>query len=228
MLHGAQTFVVAIDVAKTKMVAGFGPEERLDPLPGQVDQSIRQPRIRRAGRANCPSRGCASGSHHGAHGDVRRHVRAMLLAHGVELYVMSPKRVHDAAEVFDAVPSMHDAKACVVIAQLHQEKVSKRYVAPTRSAHTCELSRTNVSFTLSLCSFTSANSKHCLRATGPKRSSGNFVGRPTLTKRGNSAVRRYLYLAALRLIQKDPLIAHGIRHARMQRMPIGRTPCVIC
>ena len=25
------------------------------------------------------------------------------------------------------------------------------------------------------------------------RSSGNFVGRPTLTKRGNSAVRRYLY-----------------------------------
>ena len=43
------------------------------------------------------------------------------------------------------------------------------------------------------------------------RSSGNYVGRPTLTKRGSAAVRRYLYLAALRLIQRDPLIARWYR-----------------
>ena len=43
------------------------------------------------------------------------------------------------------------------------------------------------------------------------RSSGNYVGRLKLTKRGSAAVRRYLYLAALRLIQSDPLIARWYR-----------------
>jgi transposase len=45
--------------------------------------------------------------------------------------MLSPKRVHDAAEVFDGVPSMHDAKACVVIARLHHQGVSKPYSEPS-------------------------------------------------------------------------------------------------
>ncbi len=35
------------------------------------------------------------------------------------LYRVSPKRVHDAAEVYDGVPSLHDAKAAYIIARLH-------------------------------------------------------------------------------------------------------------
>ncbi len=32
---------------------------------------------------------------------------------GIALYRVSPKRVHDAAEVYDGVPSLHDAKAAL-------------------------------------------------------------------------------------------------------------------
>jgi transposase len=38
--------------------------------------------------------------------------------------------VHDAREVFDGVPSLHDAKSCVVMAQLHRQGVSRPYCAP--------------------------------------------------------------------------------------------------
>ena len=38
-----------------------------------------------------------------------------------------PKRVRDAREVFDGVPSLHDAKSCVVMAQLHRQGVSRAY-----------------------------------------------------------------------------------------------------
>ena len=41
--------------------------------------------------------------------------------------MLSPKRVHDAKEVFDGVPSLHDAKSCVVMAQLHRQGVSRAY-----------------------------------------------------------------------------------------------------
>lgn len=35
------------------------------------------------------------------------------------VYRVSPKRVHDAAEVYDGVPSLHDAKAAYIIARFH-------------------------------------------------------------------------------------------------------------
>lgn len=38
---------------------------------------------------------------------------------GVAIYRVSPKRVHDAAEVYDGVPSLHDAKSAYIIARLH-------------------------------------------------------------------------------------------------------------
>jgi transposase len=43
------------------------------------------------------------------------------------------------------------------------------------------------------------------------RSSGNYLGRPSLTKRGSAVVRRYLYLAALRLVHQDTRIAQWYR-----------------
>jgi transposase len=39
-----------------------------------------------------------------------------------------------------------------------------------------------------------------------EKSSGRYKGQLKLTKRGNSTARKYFYLAALRLIQSDPLV----------------------
>jgi len=41
------------------------------------------------------------------------------------VYRVSPKRVHDAAEVYDGVPSLHDAKAAYIIARLHLDGGSR-------------------------------------------------------------------------------------------------------
>lgn len=44
---------------------------------------------------------------------------------GYPIYRVSPKRVHDAAEVYDGVPSLHDAKAAYLIGRLHQDGASE-------------------------------------------------------------------------------------------------------
>ncbi len=44
---------------------------------------------------------------------------------GIGVYRVSPKRVHDAAEVYDGVPSLHDAKAAYLIGRLHLEGISQ-------------------------------------------------------------------------------------------------------
>jgi transposase len=43
------------------------------------------------------------------------------------------------------------------------------------------------------------------------KSSGNVIGRPSITKRGSSEARAWLYLAALRLVKNDPVIAAWYR-----------------
>jgi hypothetical protein len=53
---------------------------------------------------------------------------ALLKSEGVAVFMLSPKRVHDAKEVFDGVPSLHDAKSCVVMAQLHRQGVSRTHL----------------------------------------------------------------------------------------------------
>jgi hypothetical protein len=46
---------------------------------------------------------------------------------GVPVFRISPKRVHDAAEVYDGVPSLHDAKAAYLIGRLHLDGGSRRW-----------------------------------------------------------------------------------------------------
>ena len=58
----------------------------------------------------------------GTYGDA---LRVQLLARGVPTFAVSPKRCHDAAEIFDGVPSMHDAKATSILARLHVQGLSK-------------------------------------------------------------------------------------------------------
>ncbi|MCP5443251.1 MAG: transposase [Chromatiaceae bacterium] len=52
----------------------------------------------------------------GTYGDALYHHLTDL---GLPVYRVSPKRVHDAAEVYDGVPSLHDAKSAYIIGRLH-------------------------------------------------------------------------------------------------------------
>ena len=58
----------------------------------------------------------------GTYGDP---VRELFAGLGVAVYMASPKRVHDAAEIYDGVPSLHDAKAAYLIGRLHLEEGSR-------------------------------------------------------------------------------------------------------
>ena len=60
----------------------------------------------------------------GTYGDS---VREAFRQAGVKVYRVGAKRSHDAAEVYDGVPSLHDGKSCAIIAQLHGEGVSREW-----------------------------------------------------------------------------------------------------
>lgn len=58
----------------------------------------------------------------GTYGDALKYQFAL---RGVPVYRVSPKRSHDAAEVFDGVPSWHDVKSAGLLARLHLDGVSE-------------------------------------------------------------------------------------------------------
>jgi len=60
----------------------------------------------------------------GTYGDA---LRRLFEGHGMAVYRISPKRVHDSAEVFDGGPSLHDAKAAYQIGRLHLEGASRHW-----------------------------------------------------------------------------------------------------
>ena len=61
----------------------------------------------------------------GTYGDVLRH---RLGALDFPIYRVSGKRAHDMAEVHDGVPSLHDAKSAAIIAKLHLDGASSRWM----------------------------------------------------------------------------------------------------
>jgi len=64
----------------------------------------------------------------GSYGDP---LRSLLWGAGIRVYRVSPKRSHDAAEVYDGVPSWHDAKSAAILAKLHKDGASELW--PFRS-----------------------------------------------------------------------------------------------
>jgi transposase len=74
----------------------------------------------------------------GTYGDA---LRWQLRQRGATLYRVSAKRVHDAAEVFDGVPSLHDPKSAELIARLHVLGHSEAWVeaSPPRRALSAQL-----------------------------------------------------------------------------------------
>jgi transposase len=122
----AAACVVAIDVAKQKFYAA------LTNLRGVVAQIIRfeHPRqtlvmldlLMKLRAAKLDVQVVLEPT--GTYGDALKH-----LLHRKEIcvYEVSPKRTHDLAEVLDGVPSMHDPKATVVLAQLHAMGKSRQW-----------------------------------------------------------------------------------------------------
>jgi transposase len=120
-----QTVVWAVDVAKVEQFGVLMDSER------EVVVTLRW-----AHPAETPGllerlRGLACGSltavmeSTGVYGDT---LRRQLREAGIEVHQMSAKRVHDACEVYDGVPSMHDAKAAQVIGRLYFEGASRVWV----------------------------------------------------------------------------------------------------
>jgi transposase len=70
----------------------------------------------------------------GTYGDA---LRGYLTGLGFAVYRVSPKRVHDAAEVYDGVPSLHDAKSAYLIGRVHLDGASAPWeeLAESRRDH---------------------------------------------------------------------------------------------
>jgi len=79
----------------------------------------------------------------GTYGDF---LKAQAMGREIAVYVVSPKRCHDAAEIFDGVPSLHDAKATVLLAQL-MFKAKQRSTRIQRTGETCELPWNDANYT---------------------------------------------------------------------------------
>ena len=120
---GSGRAVFAIDVAKVDMVAtivaGDGRVVRTVCWKNPGENGLVLQLLSGLRRAGLSVEAVMESS--GTYGDVLRH---QLLEHGVPVYRVSGKRTHDAAEVYDGVPSLHDAKSAAIIAKLHLDRAS--------------------------------------------------------------------------------------------------------
>lgn len=116
--------LVGIDIAKTKMMAVFGTEAG-EPVLRVGFEHPRQSRdfiaVLQALAAEGKRVDVAS-EPTGTYGDALNY--QMHLA-GLALYRVSPKKTHDAAELFDGVPSQHDGKDATLVMKLHSQNLSK-------------------------------------------------------------------------------------------------------
>ena len=117
--------VFAIDVAKVDMVAAVAAAD------GQVLHTICWKAPEQNSTVLAILRGFRSAGltvetvmePSGTYGDVLRH---QLEQDAFPVFMVSGKRTHDAKEIFDGVPSLHDAKAAAIIARLHADGLSTR------------------------------------------------------------------------------------------------------
>lgn len=118
--------IVAIDVAKTKFVAAIATTA------GDAVKLVKFEHPRQTGLFLGQLSILAEGGHTpsvvmeptGTYGDALRY---QCHQRGLTVHMMPPKHTHDFAEVFDGVPSMHDAKAAVVLAKLQAIKPARAW-----------------------------------------------------------------------------------------------------
>lgn len=120
---GAERLTVAVDVAKTNFMAALmkPDNEVLTTLRWQHPQETRLLEQGLLSSGIPMNRIDIVLEPTGVYGDSLRHRLGRM---GMSIWRVNPKRVHDVAEVFDGVPSLHDAKSAYLIGRLHQEGAS--------------------------------------------------------------------------------------------------------
>lgn len=119
----ASEAVFAIDIAKEKQFALLSTaDESVSQLvywhhPEQTPELLAQ-----LSNLDCPITVVMEST--GTYGDALRYQFRRL---AFEVFQASAKRVSDAREIYDGVPSLHDAKAAVIITRLHRAGLTKRW-----------------------------------------------------------------------------------------------------
>lgn len=122
--------VVGIDIAKEAMMAAVMDDDREVHVtvkwshPTETSQFIEL--VAALGEASGGLEVAMEPS--GVYGDA---LRWQLIRAGFEVNRVSPKRSHDMAEVYDGVPSLHDAKSSAIVARLHLDGASERWPVKT-------------------------------------------------------------------------------------------------
>jgi transposase len=132
-----QRVTVGVDVAKRGMVAavmdeaqrvvktvGWSHPEESDTFLGFV-----------SGLQACSASVAVAMEPSGVYGDA---LRWQLLAAGIDVYRVSPKKSKDMSEIYDGVPSSHDGKSAAIVAVLHSRGTSDPW--PMESDRERELS----------------------------------------------------------------------------------------
>jgi len=116
-----EKIAVAIDVAKQKQYAV------LTNMDGSLSELFRWQHPEQTsqvfeaiGVLDCPTTVIVEST--STYGDIFRH---QSLLRGFDVHQASAKRVHDAKEVYDGVPSLHDAKAARIIARFYLDGLTK-------------------------------------------------------------------------------------------------------
>lgn len=122
---GSASLVFAVDVAKEDFVAALVAEggdllERVKWSHPIQTRGVLDGLVALQGRGELVVVMESSGSY----GDV---LRWQLHERGIAVYRVSSKHVHDSAEIYDGVASLHDAKATDLIALLHRHGRSRRW-----------------------------------------------------------------------------------------------------
>jgi transposase len=122
----AALVIVAIDVAKQRQVAALCDPQGQDQVLVRFEHPEQTPRFMDlvGSLQSAQKQVQVVMEPTGTYGDILCY---QAFAKGLEVYQVSPKRTHDAAEVFDGVPSYHDAKDATVIARLHAQGASRRW-----------------------------------------------------------------------------------------------------
>ena len=116
--------ILSIDVAKEKNYGSFMTEDRVVQVTVRWNPLKENRTIVELVKELPTSRVEVAMEPTGTYGDP---IRWLFQKDGIPVFQVSAKRSHDAAEVWDGVPSLHDPKCAEIIGRLHLDGVSKEW-----------------------------------------------------------------------------------------------------